>query len=78
MKSKPTKRCELDHVNLRIRMVTITSYRNFSDAFAEAAKEIKADDTLWDVRINRSAAGFKLQLYFLQSVDDANDMPRRG
>lgn len=77
MKKKPIKPCEIDHVDLRIRMVTITSYRNFADTFTEAAKQINADDTLWDLRVNRSALGFKLQLYFLQSVGDANDIPRR-
>jgi hypothetical protein len=78
MKTKRTKTCEIDHIDLRIRMVTITSYRNFADAFTEAAKQIKADDLLWDIKINRSAAGCKLQLCFLESADDANDIPRRA
>jgi hypothetical protein len=74
---KSASRCEVDHIDLRIRMTTITSYRNFADTFTEAAKQIKSDDLLWDVRVNRSAAGCKLQLCFLQSVDDASDARKR-
>lgn len=61
--------CDIDKIDVRVRVVTVTSWKSFADAFADASLQIKSDDYLWDVQVSHSAdCGYELKLYFLKGV----------